>query len=120
MKKYLLSVLIVLSACSVNKNYDLSLQKWIGQSEYSLLTQWGQPNNVIGLDANSYIYVYEKISDTPFDDNKYPYEGELDYQYSAGPKYGYSQIQQIYYCKTMFTIRNQVVINYSFIGDDCV
>lgn len=120
MKKVLFCALLLLGACKTNSNYDLKLRTWIGQSEYSLISQWGEPDNVFGIDENSYVYVYEQIADSPFDAIKYPYENELNYQASQGPKYGNSQISQVYYCKTLFTIRNRMVVDYSFNGDDCV
>lgn len=56
----------------------------------------------------------------PFNYERYPYQNKLNYQALAGVKDKRSQIEQIYYCKTMFTIENNVVTDYSVIGDDCV
>ncbi len=122
MKKFILTLSIFVSACvsGKNDNYNLTLNQWLNQSEYKLVFDWGEPDNIINIGANSYVYVYEKISDTPFNYERYPYKNELNYQALAGVKYGKSQIEQIYYCKTMFTIENNVVTDYSFIGDDCV
>lgn len=120
MKKIMLSALICISACTFNSNYNMTLNQWLNHSEYELISEWGEPDKIIYIDANSYVYVYEKISDVPFDNERNPYQNELNYQALGGIKYGESQIEQIYYCKTLFTIENNIVTDYSFIGDDCV
>ncbi|MBQ2811346.1 MAG: hypothetical protein IJF12_04165 [Alphaproteobacteria bacterium] len=120
MKKFLFSVLIIISACKSNQNYNLNLRPWIGQSQSSLVSQWGEPDNIFGIDSNTYVYVYEKISNSPFDADRHPYDDELNYQAASGSEYGISQMPKVYYCKTTFTIRNNQVVDYAFNGDDCV
>lgn len=83
-----------------------------------MVSTWGLSDNIMVIDANSYLY--EKASSTPFNNVQQPYQNEFNYQALPRVKYGKSQVEQIFYCKTMFTIKNNKVVNYSFIGDDCV
>ena len=51
MKKFILTLSIFVSACvsGKNDNYNLTLNQWLNQSEYKLVFDWGEPDNIINI-----------------------------------------------------------------------
>lgn len=124
MAKYTLFALFMLlcAACSSLPTYSETLQPWIGQSEQRLRQSWGTPHNVFYVTSQEKVVTYLFVSARPRNDNSHPYSEEFYYPAVAAPDYGFPAQPQYtnYYCKTSFTIRNGIIINYSFNGDDCV
>jgi len=117
-----LVVVLLLTACSPQtpKAYNHRLQSWLGKRQQLLIMKWGQPDGQFALDADTYVLTYIKTSDKAKDGQTHPYSSVLNYQALAGPRYGYSQYPEQWWCKTFFTVRHGVIVNYSFSGDDCV
>lgn len=101
-------------------SYNQQLAHWIGVPENQLYAHWGQPDSQFSPVPGTYVLTYLKSGTYPKFHDYQPYRADLNYGALAGPKYGDSQIQKIYYCKTTFTIRNGIVVNYAFNGDDCI
>ena len=125
MSKNLFSVLaLMLAACSTvnSTNYDNELQKWVGASQSELMEAWGHPDNVFYLTPSRYVITYVKIDNGPIDGQTDPYTGEVYYPAIETPNYDFPSngSNNMYYCKTSFTIANNQVIDYTFNGDDCV
>lgn len=121
MKKICLLFLGLLGACQAIEapNYAQKLEPWIGQSRATLYRRWGEPMRQFSLAGNRVVAVYLKQSSRPLHDNFYPYRRDLNYAALAGPRYGLSMYPSVYYCETLFTLQNDVVVDYSFNGDDC-
>lgn len=131
MKKtaFLLILVLLLFACTTNVAYENKLQKWIGQSEASLIKSWGKPTAQKIISDGQIILSYTK-------QNEYFVPTEYFYDYpgwdSADIMYDpfftedsfapYAQItdmevQQI--CQTSFTVQNGIIQSYKFRGNDC-
>jgi len=122
MFKYLCLVGILLTAAcqSHRMTYEETLRPWLGQSEERLMQAWGHPYNTFFIMPNEKVVSYIKFASHPMGGNSEPYSYEVAYGAIATPDYGHDQPSSNYYCRTSFTIRNDIVIDYSFNGDDCV
>ena len=119
----LISLLMFLSACQYTPtatNYQKSLGDWLGQSESALYENWGNPNFTYPVDGNTFIATYIESKNTPIDSDYQPYDENLVYSAMEVPSYGLPTPQGIYYCKTSFVIKNGIIVDYNFNGDDCV
>ncbi len=118
----LLLCIMFLTGCTSSGNYDQSMQKWMGVSQEALYYSWGEPDNVLNVTPNETVVTYIQTQNQPIGGDTEPYAGsEIYYPAIETPNYGFPDNQQnTYYCKTSFTIVNNVVVNYSFNGDDCV
>lgn len=118
MKKYLILLLTTaVLACARQNDYDQRLATWIGQPARALVNRWGQPDRQFAINADTYAMVYIK---TKNQSAYHPYRRTINYQGMPGPRYGHAMYQPIYYCKTTFSVRNGVIVNYSFNGDECI
>lgn len=121
MKKFL-ALLFLLGGCQTAPagDYNHQLAAWLGHTQWSLFHKWGEPDRQIALDSDTYVVVYLKEAKLPFHGIKEPYCHTISCKAIEGPKYGYSQLETVYYCQTFFTLRNNIVVDYSFNGDDCI
>ncbi len=113
---------VAVAACAVRPTYSETLQPWIGQSEEKLYAAWGMPYNVIYPAPGAKVVYYMHFSYRPENGMTNPYAYEVAYPAIATPDYGLPGQPQStnYYCQTHFTIRNGVVTDFGFNGDDCV
>lgn len=121
MKKIVFIICFLVIACYHNNiNYNDILQPWIGQSEERLLQAWGTPQNVLYVTDNEKVFTYTQFSSHPHGFQAYPHE--VYYPAIAVPDFGLSSqpAYTTYYCKTLFTIRDYIITNYSFNGDGCI
>lgn len=112
-----------LSACATQPTaarYEDELSAWIGQSEDNLYAEWGYPNTTYSVGPDGFVATYIKLYREPVDGDTEPYADDMTYSAMQVPSYGLPTPQGIYYCKTSFIIRNGIVTDYNFNGDDCV
>lgn len=112
-----------LSACATQPTaarYEDELSAWIGQSEDNLYAEWGYPNTTYSAGPDGFVATYIKLYREPVDGDTEPYAYDMTYSAMQVPSYGLPTPQGIYYCKTSFIIRNGIVTDYNFNGDDCV
>lgn len=118
---FLILCIMFLSSCSSSAElYNQRLQNWVGMSQEALYHSWGEPGNEIYPSPNTKVVTYLKIEDGPIADNTEPYADEVNYDVINTPSYGLPPENDTYYCKTSFTITNNMVVDYSFNGDDCI
>lgn len=115
MKKMVLFLVLALTACASSKK-GLKPSDFIGQSEQILFESYGTPDSVYNITPDTYVWAYLKKNPIP---KQNPYTSEFLYQGWQNPQYGIPEVQTTYYCTYYFTIRNAIVTNYSFNGDDC-
>ena len=115
-------ILLLLSGCvSYNAvNYENQLNPFVGVSSQQLIRSWGTPANVQPVSANEEIYTYIDVTNAPNGGDTDPYSDEVYYPAIATSSYGISQPDNNYFCKTNFIIKNDIVVNYNYNGDDCV
>ena len=119
MKKYkIVFVLLFISACTgVSENsYEQKLSSWVGRNEYALLETFGRPQKVFAVNQTDYAWVYEK---TNLPEHHNLYQNVFSYNGWQGPQYGKQEVSDTYYCQTIFTLREGIIINFAFNGDDC-
>lgn len=123
MKKilYLFSLFLILLGCARYSlsAYENKLGDWIGKSAKSLYESWGRPQSTTQIDANTYLLTYFESEETPIDDNYQPYSSEIEYDVMTVPNYGLPVDPPLFYCKTAFVVRNGIVVDFNFNGDDC-
>lgn len=117
----------LLAACSMFKggdSYSEQLQQWLGRPEYQLYQVWGYPAQ------SFYVTPYEKVAvyvRTSASGHSNPYDNQLYYQGMDGEDSWWDKLfgppaeqqPRNYYCKTTFTIKNGMIANFGFNGDDC-
>ncbi len=114
-------LLLLITACRFHRmTYADTLQPWLGQSEERLFQSWGHPYNTIYITPEQQVVSYIKFASDPMNGERDPYSYEVAYNAIETPDYGNVSQSNNYYCQTSFTIRNGIVIDYSFNGDDCV
>ncbi|MDO4162543.1 MAG: hypothetical protein Q4D80_06055 [Pseudomonadota bacterium] len=112
-----------LAACATQPTaarYEDELSAWLGQSEEALYAEWGYPNATYSIGADGFIATYIQVYNEPVGADTEPYADEMSYSAMRVPSYGLPVAQGVYYCKTSFIIRNGIVTDYNFNGDDCV
>ncbi len=99
-------------------NYETTLQSWIGKSEADLVETWGAPDQMQTIAPNRQIFVYIKERQVYLDDAGMPddFLGQ-DSLYTQNTD-GLGQVLD-YYCQTIFTTQDDIIVNYSFEGDGC-
>jgi len=117
MKKYILYVVLYLSACVVSNQINVPTPNdFIGQNQSALLSYYGSPDSLYNITPSKSVWVYQKTNLAP---KQNPYKNEFLYQGWQNPSYGLPEVQTSYSCTLYFTIENTVITNYSFNGDDC-
>lgn len=122
-KTVLLAAVLILSACAkAQPDYGATLQPWIGQSQERLQQAWGIPHDVYYITPRQKVWTYLEVSSKALNGENNPYPNEVYYPAIAMPDFGFPTQPQytVHYCKTLFTITDYVVTDYSFNGDDCV
>ena len=110
---------LALASCRSVQNYDDMLHSWLGQSEAQLVATWGAPVNMqtIAPGRQIFTYIKEKQVQVPGEAPNYTALG----QDSAYNTYDDSLGQTFdYYCKTIFTTQDDVIVGYSWEGDGCL
>ncbi len=120
-KRFSLVLLLLTTACQTHRiTYAETLDPWLGQAEERLMQAWGHPYNTFFIMPNEKVVSYIKFASHPMGGYDEPYTYEVAYDAIETPDYGDEQPSTDYYCQTSFTIRDDIVIDYSFNGDDCV
>lgn len=87
---------LILSGCATSEGYKKIVDSWMGAQEEKLIAQWGVPANVYQLNETDKVFTYEESSQAIISENVVTYS-----------------------CRTDFTIRNGVVVNWQFKGNKC-
>lgn len=125
MKKILIvsTAFLWLCGCRVisysHSTYARKLSPWIGKNVNTLYAEWGAPATSLPIDGNTTLITYYQSESQPIDNDFQPYESEMSYDAMAVPNYGLPTPPPLFYCQTSFTVRNSIIIDYSFNGDDC-
>ncbi|MBQ7284942.1 MAG: hypothetical protein IJW72_01640 [Alphaproteobacteria bacterium] len=124
MNKFLFfATFLFLTSCQGSTlNYGSTLQPWIGQSQERLQQAWGLPHDVYYITPEQKVWTYLEVSSEALNGADNPYSNEVYYPAISMPDFGFPSQPQYtqHYCKTLFTITNYIVTDYSFNGDDCV
>lgn len=102
MKKMLslFTAVLTLSACStVNRDYTNTLNSFLGQPKEDLLLDLGIPNRKYKSDKNTEFFTYRRSEKIKIN--------EGDYRKTE------------YYCITTFIIKDDIVSDWSYKGNDC-
>ena len=120
---YLSAGILLVAACQnagySRHAYQKKLENTVGKSAAYLYGAWGQPQQIIPVADNTYLAVYYSAENQPVDNDYQPYAGELSYAAMAVPNYGLPLPPPLFYCKTTFVIRNNIITDFNFNGDDC-
>lgn len=114
----ILALLGICTACQTpsEANYRRNMNAWIGKTPQELISQWGQPTQVLNTaEGQDLIYMVEKQIPLPGTNGRYA-TGQLDY---ASPLEGTPAYQTTLSCQTIFVVQNNKIINWMFEGDNC-
>ena len=120
-KIILLMLLLGVSSCGStppSNTYNEELSQYLGSPEYVLYQNWGYPTTTQNVAFDEKIVTYAAQYSPAQGNPQAPYSAEINYQaiYDRfAPQSGGE-----YYCETSFTIKNGVIVDYNFNGDDCV
>lgn len=118
-KLVLLLLLMGAQGCAWNStNYNRKLEKYVGQPEYILYQEWGEPSSVdpFAPDQKEVTFVREYTEPQGWQFHPYSYfisDSAVNQGYTA-------EVGGPYYCNTSFTVTDGIVTDYTFSGDDCV
>ncbi len=109
---------LFLTACAGSSGLDGRLAAWVGVSEQSLVENFGRPDSVFTIDADSCVLTYVDYAGRG---DASPYRGEVAYGAVVEPEFGLLDGSRdgVEYCKISFTVNNGTVVGYNFNGDDC-
>ena len=123
MKLLLILAFLTMSGCTdigfQRSKYQEKLDNWVGKSAAMLYEDWGMPMQVSRVDTSTVLASYYQSESQPIDNVFEPYESEMSYDAMAVPDYGLPLAPPLFYCKTTFVIKNNIVTGYNFNGDDC-
>lgn len=126
-----LVLLMFLVACATEQKYDNKLSAWVGKSEASLVSKWGNPSATRILDNGDKVITYTKANDVYVPSEYYVYNPNMipgeditygpfmgDYNFTPyAQAFGY-QVERI--CQTAFLIQNGMITGWKWRGNDCV
>ena len=127
MKYAIWGIVLMMTGCQLygaEDNYSAQLQKWVGQPENALYQSWGLPDKIVPVTSAEKLAVYVTTTSQGVEN---PYSEQLYYQ-GMGDDDWWNDLYgppvfnqpQIYYCKTSFVIKEGIVVNFNFNGDNCV
>ncbi len=116
MKKFcclLLSVLV--AGCATQEKYAQMLNNYVGFSEEELVSRMGPPDNVYELNKNTKYLTYKR-------EYRYYNPPSATTHFWGNTAYTdfHGGYEQKLWCNTTFTLKNRVVENYRFEGNNCV
>jgi hypothetical protein len=114
-----LATLSVLTACHSVQRYNDYLESWVGRSEADLVTTWGAPNQMQNLGSGRQLFTYIKQK-TVIETGMNPQNVNFGYYSLYNPENDAMQSETLYYCETTFTTENDIIVDYSWVGDACV
>ena len=92
MKKLILLCAFILFGCATESKYQAKLNSWLNRSKSELVLDWGIPNKTYKLDKKTELLAYKKTV----------------------------KIQEKnYWCKTTFTVVDNIITNWKNEGNDC-
>jgi len=124
MKKiFVLITVVLLSSCSGASykaySYHQKMGLWVGKDAEFLYNQLGTPQHVEASGVDTILATYYQTERRPKDNVIHPYIRKLSQEVMEQIYKPQPEAPQEYYCKTTFVIRNNIVVNYSFEGDEC-
>lgn len=126
MKRFicLLTGLLLAAGCEnigySHSAYQKKLSKWQGQSVAALYAAWGEPQQIVPFGNDTLLLTYYSSESQPLNNDYQPYASEMSYAAMEVPTYGLPPAPPLFYCKTTFVVRNNIVTGFNFNGDDCL
>lgn len=122
-KAILMAAILLIAGCHIMSpavSYEQKLRPWVGKSAEELYDTWGTPNQTTQINDNTIMVTYNEVTNSPIDGDFEPYADELNYEALAVPSFGIIASSPLYYCSTSFVLKNDVVTDFNFSGDDCL
>lgn len=117
-------MMLLLNSCATTAGYRKILDTYVGHSSYDLYNAWGQPYNKSIAPNGNLVWIYKKSSS--YTTNGYASSNSY---YNAYSNSIYGQTNLTYHppvtytnwCNTTFEMNyEQIIVNYSFQGNNCV
>lgn len=119
---YLICGLLLTVGCqSFNDSqvYNRQLQKWRGQSASELYADWGTPQQTVPLSGDSVMVSYYRAENDSSDNEFAPFDSDIYYNALTLPYYGIAPEPPLFYCETSFVIKDGIIVDYTFTGNNC-
>lgn len=107
-----LALATILAGCATTAGYDRMLDEWIGETEYSLVSVWGQPDRQRDAGMGK-IMIYDRARQVQRPTVIAP--GATP----RSPIMAYGGGTETRRCRTEFWVHEGRVINWRHEGDDC-
>ena len=98
MKNFGIMILYIcfLSGCATTAGYQKIVDSWMGAKESKIIEAWGVPDNVYQLNETDKVFTYNDSSQGIISGNVVTFS-----------------------CRTDFTVRNGVIVDWKFKGNKC-
>lgn len=113
------AAMLAVAACHTSKSYTEYLNTWEGRSEADLVAQWGAPIAMEDLGDGRQLFTYMRAK-TVTAPGYNPMSPDFGTSAMGGPTSGAFDTQTTYYCQTLFTTQNDIIVDASWAGDACV
>ena len=122
--KYVFLLALFLAGCRGPEykytSYQQKVGDWVGTDAKFLYARWGKPQQVVSRGTDTLIVTYYQTSNYKPENNMINksvrdlYQEVMDMIYQEQ-----ARAPEKYECKTVFVVRNGVVVDYEFSGDGC-
>lgn len=111
--------LLALGACHTAQSYGEYLGTWVGRPEADLVAQWGAPMAMEDLGGGRQLFTYMQAKTVTAQEYS-PLSPTFGTSLMGGPTTGAFDTESTYYCETLFTTQNDIIVDASWAGDACV
>jgi len=114
--KKLLSILIMLlfiSGCKTTAGYKQIMKTWIGSTETALVRSRGTPDSTYTSGGSKFLEYNKSYTSSK------SYYSSYDFDSYGGSGYSYPIGGNTYSCKTTYEVKNGVITNIRWIGNNC-
>ena len=108
-------------SCATREKYKKKLESWVGSKEKELVQSWGPPDSVYQLSNSEKMLTYtrSRVVTRPGTDPSYRTKMDVDGTVHTKPYGGRPPRTVIRHCKTIFTVKNEIISHWKFDGNSC-
>ncbi|MGE5538570.1 MAG: hypothetical protein ACM30I_08115 [Gemmatimonas sp.] len=111
------AVALVTAGCATEAHYRESLSRWMGASESQLVSEWGVPERSYQVGDAKFLAFVDKHLQSVGGSSGWCSTGKKGQPYCMPPT---APHLQEFRCETTFQIRNSVVVQWRYEGNNCV
>lgn len=110
---FITTLLLLLNGCATTAGYKQVMKTWIGSTEVALIRSRGAPNSTYTSGDSKFLEYNQSYTSSK------SYYSSYDFDSYGGSGYSYPIGGITYSCKTTYEIKNKVVANIRWVGNNC-